>query len=148
MALAASQRYMSDGGAAHPDRETVLLYDQAIAALGDAITAIAKDDIEGRCAAVCAATEAVTMLYLNLDVRRFGELADDLASVYGHILDALVGINLYNDPGIARDAIELIESLRDPETTTGGMISAYKTATKSGRKAKDHGTETRVPRAR
>lgn len=125
MALAASQRYLSDFAALRPDRDTVLLYDAAIAALEAAIEAIDRDDIEGRCRGVYAATETVTLLYLNLDIRRFGEYVDDLADLYGHILGCLVGINFYNDPKIAGDAIELLHSLKEPRSAAIGMLSAY-----------------------
>ncbi len=115
---------MSEIAAAGPDRETVMLYDEAIAALGEAIAAIATDDIEARCTAICAATEVITTLYLNLDIRRCGESAEDLAGLYGHILRRLIGVILYNDPGIAREVIELLEPLRDSWTTPAGMIPA------------------------
>ena len=124
MALAASQRYLSDFAALHPDRDTVPLYDAAIAALEAAIEAIGRDDIEGRCRGVYTATETVTSLYLNLDIRRFGEYVDDLADLYGHILGCLVGINFYNDPKIAGDAIELLHSLNEPRSAAIGMLSA------------------------
>ncbi|MFQ5467130.1 MAG: hypothetical protein ACE5DS_03235, partial [Kiloniellaceae bacterium] len=45
-------------------------YQIALGALNRAVAAIAQDALEARCDAVCAATEAVTSLYLNLDVRR------------------------------------------------------------------------------
>ncbi len=124
MALAASQRYLSNFAALHPDRDTIVLYDAAIAALEAAIDAIDRDDIEGRCRGVYAATESVTSLYLNLDIRRFGEYVDDLADLYGHILGCLVGINFYNDPKIAGDAIELLHSLREQRSAAFGMLSA------------------------
>ncbi len=125
MTLAASQRYLSDFAALRPDRGTVLLYNKAIVALEAAIEAINRDEIEGRCHGVYAATEAVTSLYLNLDIRRFGEYADDLADLYGHILGRLVGINFYNDSRIAGDAIELLHSLKEQRAAAIGMVSAY-----------------------
>ena len=125
MALAASQRYVSDIVAAGPDRETVLLYDEAIAALRAAIKAIAEDDIEARCTAVRGTTEVITTLYLNLDVRRCGEFIDSLADLYGRILAHLIGINFYNDDAIAQTVIELLEPLRDSWATPAGMIPAY-----------------------
>ncbi len=124
MALAASYRYMSDFAQAHPDRDSVMLYDAAIGALEATVEAIERDDIEGRCHGVYSATEAVTSLYLNLDVKRFGELADDLADLYGHILGCLVGINFYNDVRIANDAIELLHALKEQRSPANGMESA------------------------
>ncbi len=131
MALAASQRYLSDFAAQRPDRNTVLLYNTAIVALEATIGAIDRDDIEGRCRGVYAATEAVTSLFLNLDIRRSGEYADDLADVYGYILDCLVGINLYNDSKIAGDVIELLDSLKEHRSAVIGMVSACSSAMRS-----------------
>jgi len=107
-----------------PDHDTVTLYDAAISALGDAVEAIGRDEIEGRCRAVYRATDVVTTLYLRLDVKRFGELTDDLADLYGHILGCLVGINFYNDPRIAQDAIELLLSLKEKRSAAVGMVPA------------------------
>ncbi len=121
MAMAASYRHMSDLAQARPDRNSVKLYGVAIAALEAAIEAIDRDDIEGRCRSVYTATEAVTSLYLNLDVKRFGELADDLAELYGHILGCLVGINYYNDVRTAGEAIELLHTLNEQRSAATGM---------------------------
>ena len=131
MALAASQRYPSDFAALRPDRDTVMLYNAAIVALEAAIGSIDRDDIEGRCRGVYAATEAVTSLYLNLDIRRFGEYADDLADLYGYILGCLVGINFYNDSRIAGDVIELLDALKEHRPTAIGMVSACSSAMRS-----------------
>ncbi len=148
MALAASQRYMTDFAALRPDRDSIMLYDAAIAALEAVIEAIDGDDIMGRCRGVYAATEAVTSLYLHLDIRRFGEFADDLADLYGHILSCLVGINFYNDPKIARDAIELLHPLRDRRSIADGMVSACMPIKKPSAVAEGMKPECSVGRAR
>ena len=142
MTLAASQRYKSEIAAAGPDRETVMLYDEAIAALGAVIAAISADDIEARCTAICTATEVITTLHLNLDFRRCGESADDLAGLYGHILGRLIGVNLYNDPGIAREVIELLEPLRHSWTGPNGMITASAPLRRSARAANGGAAQT------
>ena len=113
MAFAATHTYMDDPASACPNRATMLLYDGAIAAMQTAIDAIAADDIEARCSAVQEATEIVTTLYLNLDIKREGELAESLAKIYGHILGLLLRVNLYNDAKIALRAIDLLEPLRE-----------------------------------
>lgn len=142
MGLAASQSYVSDVVAAGPDRETVLLYDEAIAALRAAIKAIAEDDIEARCAAVHGTTEVITTLYLNLDVRRYGEFIDSLADLYGQILAHLIGINFYNDDAIAQTVIELLEPLRDSWATSAGMISACEPTARPAHAPNSVGTPT------
>ncbi len=131
MALAAPNRYMSDFAPARRDRDSAMLCDAAISALGAAIVAIERDDIEGRCRAVYRATDAITTLYLRLDVKHSGELADELADLYAHILGCTVGINFYNDPRIARDAIELLYSLKEQHSAAAGMVSACSPAKRS-----------------
>lgn len=112
MAIAASQKYMDEVAAANPCRATVMFYDQAIAALNDAISAIGADNIEARCRAISKATEIITTLHLNLDIKRGGEIADNLGNLYSFILGRLLRVNLYNDAGIAAQVIEFLEPLR------------------------------------
>ena len=142
MALATSYRYRSDFAQVRPDRDSAMLYDAAIAALETAIEAIDRDDIEGRCRGVYTTTEAVASLYLNLDVKRFGELANDLADVYGHILGCLVEINLYNDFRIARDTIELLYALKEQRSAATGMVSASLPASVSTQVTEARGRRT------
>ncbi len=124
MALAATHLYLDDPALAYPSRETTLLYEGAIAAMHEAIDAIAADDIGTRCGAVQKATEIVTTLYLNLDVKRDGEIADGLSKVYSHMLGLLLRINLYNDPRIALRAIDLLEPLRESWVSLDAVIAA------------------------
>ena len=51
--------------------------------------------------------------------------------LYGHILGCLVGINFYNDPRIAQDAIELLHSLKEKRSAAIGMVSAFVSANAS-----------------
>jgi len=124
MALAATHIYMDDPNLACPSRETTALYDAAIAAIQDAAEAIAVDDIETRCRAVQRATEIVTTLYLNVDVKREGEIADGLSKVYSHILGLFLRVNLYNDSHIATRAIDLLEPLRENWADLDAVIAA------------------------
>ena len=123
MALATSERYMSEAAATSPSHAAVVLYDEAISALKTSITAISGDDTSARCSAIGSATEAITTLYLNLDVKRSGEIADSLANLYGYVLGRLMRVNLYNDSGIAEELIELLEPLRDSWADLDGFIS-------------------------
>jgi len=124
MALAATHVYLDDPALVSPGRETTLLYDRAIATTRDAIEAIAVDNIEARCRAVRKATEIVTTLYLNVDVRREGEVADGLSKVYSHILGLFLRVNLYNDPRIAMRAIDLLEPLRESWANLDAVVAA------------------------
>ena len=96
-----------------PSRMVATLYDEAIAALQDTKQAIAWNDIESRCNAVSLAHELVGALYLCLDNERGGKVAENLASIYGFILQRLHRINFENDPSIADEAIGLLTPLRD-----------------------------------
>lgn len=124
MALAATHIYMDDPALACPSQETTALYDAAITAIHDAVAAIVVDDIETRCRAVQKATEIVTTLYLNVDVKREGEIADGLSKVYSHILGLFLRVNLYNDPLIATRAIDLLEPLRESWADLDAVIAA------------------------
>src|SRR5690606_7733278 len=98
--------------AASPSRLVVMLYDEAIAALRVAIESCKAGDVERRCNAVTAATEIVGYLYMHLDLERGGEVARNLGAIYGHVIGRLPMVNLYNGPGVAEEAIELLEPLR------------------------------------
>ena len=90
-----------------------VLYDEAIGALKAAIDAIEDGEIERRFNAIAMASEFVAHLYMTLDVERGGEVAENLARIYSFILGNLAFVNIHNDPKIARDAIALLEPLRD-----------------------------------
>ena len=124
MAFAATHTFMDDPASACPNRTIMLLYDGAIAAIQNAVNAIAADDIEARCRAVQEATEIATTLYLNLDIKREGELAEGLAKIYGHILGLLLRVNLYNDANIALRAIELLDPLRESWSELDSLVAS------------------------
>ena len=124
MAFAATHAYLDDSAMACPSRETTLLYDSVIAAMCEAIEAIAVDNIEARCRAVQNATQVMTTLYLNIDVKREGQVADGLIKVYSHVLGLFLRINLYNDIKIAIRAIDLLEPLRESWVNLDAVIAA------------------------
>ena len=72
----------------------VYFCDKAIGALGDAIKAIAFNDITGRCNAVSKATEAATCLYLELDTQVTRMPFNDTGRSYETLLTHFVDINL------------------------------------------------------
>jgi len=78
---------------------------RAIEALERAISAIARGDIAARCAAVRAASEAVSAIYLDLDVHGCGGDAETVSRHFGAILGQLLRINLHNDAELARDVM-------------------------------------------
>ena len=94
-------------------RLVVVFYDQAIAALEDAIAAIEESDVERRFNAVKTATGLINELSLSLDESAGGEIAHNLGGIYAFILGRLPQVNTQNDPKPADEAIRLLRPLRD-----------------------------------
>jgi flagellar secretion chaperone FliS len=94
-------------------RLVATFYDEAIAALEDAIEAIAEGDIERRFNSVVVATGVITALANALDEEAGGEIAQNLGRLYLFIVSHLPRININNDPNPARNAIRLLKPLRD-----------------------------------
>ena len=104
---------LDDMMAASPSQLVVMLYDEAIGALETAVAAIAAGDIEARCNAVTAATEIVGYLYMHLDLEQGGEVAQNLGTMYAHLIGRMTRVNLYNDAETAREAVRLLQPLRN-----------------------------------
>lgn len=100
-------------GKAFPCQLVVVLYDQVIASLIDAIDAIGKGDIEARFNATTEASNVISQLYLALDMEEGGDIAESLGSLYNYILTQLPKINFDNDPTIAEQAIKLLRPVRE-----------------------------------
>ncbi len=96
-----------------PARLVLMLYDDAIANLAEAVDAIGANDIAARCNATNRAMDIVCHLYLTLDMECGGQIAHNLSAIYGYILSHLQEINFRNDPAPALDAIKLLQPLRN-----------------------------------
>jgi len=103
---------LEDMISASPSRLIVMLYDEAIAAMREAIHAQRTGQIEARCNAVNAALEVVGYLYMTLDDVRGGDVALNLGAIYAHILARLPQVNMTQDASIAEEAIALLKPLR------------------------------------
>lgn len=97
---------------ASPARLVVMLYDRAIYSLNDAIKAIEASDIERRWKSNKNANEVITHLAMTLDFEKGGQIAQNLNDLYRFMLRTLVNVDVRNDPQPARDAIRLLEPLR------------------------------------
>jgi flagellar protein FliS len=97
----------------YPSRLIVALYDEAIAGLTASIEAIARDDIEERFNATTRTAEVIAQLYLALDMKLGGEIAETLGAIYNYILTQLPRINFTNDIDVAEQAIGLLRPIRD-----------------------------------
>ena len=96
-----------------PSRVIVALYDEAIASLEAAKTAIGQGDIEGRFRATERTAEVVAALYASLDLVEGGRIAENLSVVYEIVLRNIAFINTRNDARVADQAIKLLMPLRE-----------------------------------
>lgn len=124
MALVAPKEYRDEILAARPSRMVVMLFDQAISALNDAIAAIERNDIEERCNAVNTAFEILGTLYEALDIDAGHQIAVDLGSLYSHLMGRLLRVNMKNDPEIAREVIAALNPLRDSWHKVDVMVAS------------------------
>jgi flagellar protein FliS len=109
----ASQRYQTQQiMSASPAKLVAMLYDRAIGCLETAIRAIEAGEIEARCRANGKAMDVIGHLCMTLDMERGGQIAANLDQLYRFMLARLPEVDLRNDPGPARDVIELLEPLR------------------------------------
>jgi flagellar protein FliS len=98
---------------ASPAQLVAMLYDKAILSLREAIRAIEAGEIEARFNANRRAGDIVTHLWQTLDTERGGEVAANLSRLYAFILSRLPFVDVRNDPEPAREAIALLEPLRE-----------------------------------
>ena len=100
-------------GEAFPSALVVMLYDEAIANLENAVEAIEKGDIEARFEATAKVADIVSQLYLALDLEQGGEIAENLGGIYNFILTQLPRVNFHDDADMARQAIGLLRPVRE-----------------------------------
>lgn len=98
---------------AFPSQLIVMLYDEAIKGMADAIDAIGRGDIEARCKAATCTAEIVSQLYLSLDMEQGGEIAESLAGLYNFVLTRIPAINFANDVHAAEQIVALLTPVRD-----------------------------------
>lgn len=103
-------------------------YARALAALDEAVAAIDTGDARRRRAAIQSAAEALTSLYLDLDLKRHGQRVEALAELYGHLIGRLLRANLYADRGILRHVIELLETLGPSGDTLDALAAGPRPA--------------------
>lgn len=96
-----------------PQQLVAMMYDQVLDSMRQTIEAIETNDIERRWLACTEASELLTQLYLALDMQRGGEIAENLSQLYRFALWRLSRVNTHNDADAVRDAIKVLEPLRD-----------------------------------
>ena len=106
-----------------PSRMIVALYDEAIASLEAAKTAIGRGEIERRFRATERTAEVIAALYSSLDLVEGGRIAENLSVVYEIVLRNVAFINTRNDARVADQAIKLLMPLRDAWATLDERIT-------------------------
>lgn len=96
-----------------PQQLVAMMYDQVLDSMRQTIEAIEANDIERRWMASTEASELLTQLFLSLDMQRGGEIAENLSQLYRFALWRLSRVDTHNDADAVRDAIKVLEPLRD-----------------------------------
>lgn len=122
---------LADAIESFPSRMIVALYDEAIASLEAAKTAIGEGQIERRFRATERTAEVVAGLYSSLDLVEGGRIAENLSVVYEIVLRNIAFINTRNDARVADQAIKLLMPLRDAWATLDERITVEVTAAES-----------------
>lgn len=116
---------------ASPERMIVLFYDQVIDCLHTAISAIARNDIQGRCDATTATIELLAGM-----LESFGDASDDkivanLRKIHTFIIKRMPRVNVSNDARFLADAIRLVKPIRD----SWGAVEKYASTGQDGQMA-------------
>lgn len=106
-----------------PSRMIVALYDEAIASLEAAKSAIRIGDITGRFQATERTADIIAALYCGLDMAEGGRIAENLSVVYELVLRNIALINTANDARVADQAIRLLMPLRSAWAALDERIS-------------------------
>jgi flagellar secretion chaperone FliS len=95
-----------------PMELVVMLYDGAIRFVGDARTAIARNDVHARTEATRRALDIVTELQNTLNVEEGGDIARELDRLYSYISTKLLDVTR-GDAAAAEEIHKLLATLRD-----------------------------------
>lgn len=119
-ALAATEQTTTDYAAAveainatPPLNLVVMMYDEIIVSISEAILCIERNDIEGRWNALKRALDYLFELYGSLDMEGGGEVAENLSKLYGFFRRQILKVNLNNDAKSAESMLVMIVELRN-----------------------------------
>ncbi len=108
----ATNAYARGAATLPPAAMLVELHDGMVAKLVEARRAIVEHRIEDRLAASLKVAAVIEALHLALDSERGGEIAGNLAQLYGYFIGRLQTMNLANDPAICDELIARLRELR------------------------------------
>ena len=89
----------------------VLLYDGAIKALKQAITALEAGDFSAKGKYIGKATDIIVELSSVLDMKAGGEIATDLRRLYEFMIDHVTQAHIKNDPQMLSEVISLLDDI-------------------------------------
>lgn len=99
--------------AASPQKLVIMLYAGAIEAVLNARTALARDDVAGRGAAISKAISIIDEgLRATLDLESGGEIAANLMDLYEYVAHRLLYANLKADAASLDEAAHLLTELK------------------------------------
>jgi flagellar protein FliS len=99
--------------AADPHELIVMLFDGAIAAVQKALHAMQQGDIQNKGLLISKAISIIDSgLHASLDRNAGGEIAENLASLYGYMSHRLLIANLRNDAAMLNEITTLLNDLR------------------------------------
>lgn len=104
----------SNVAGADPHKLVSMLFEGALLAIAKAKNGIKCKDIPGKADAIFKASNIISEgLLASLDMNAGGELAQNLASLYGYMIKRLVTANMNNDVAILDEVSNLLSGLKD-----------------------------------
>lgn len=129
MSYAAVNRYQqNDVASMSPARQVVFLYGHVLASLRQASRHIAQKDIEARTKAMNKARDILAELLCTLDLEAGGQIASNLAGLYGWFIDETIQIESTQDPVRLTKLIGLIAELHGAWEQAAQQVSEAPTA--------------------
>lgn len=98
---------------ASPGELILLLYNEAIRSMNEAITLIEKGDVGGANSRILKAQDIMAELRLSLNPTLGGDIAKGLDSVYQFVYLSLVSANLKKEPEKLKSALSVMIELRE-----------------------------------
>ena len=96
-----------------PMELVVMLYDGAIRFVGEARTAMARQDLRARGEAISRTLTIVAELQNTLDLEAGGTIAQDLDRLYTYMNTRLLDVTLKQDAGALDEVEKVLVTLRD-----------------------------------
>ena len=99
---------------ADPHKLISMLFEGALLSIAKAQNGIKRNDIPVKSDAIFKASAIITEgLVASLDMKAGGEIAKNLASLYGYMITRLVTANMNNDVAILDEVSNLLAGLKD-----------------------------------